>query len=337
MTKPARRAIASLLLVSALILSACAAGPAASSSPSSTPAPSLSASPAPTPGPIAQAFGGDCDQMLADEEVVDLIGEPNEIDVVAAALDRLGLGASADWAGGITCEWESDLLGMRVLVLPRSVVSEERDPDTASVNEYPCLSSGLQCSWTTARGPWWVTVWVYPLAAYETWTEDPTSATEAADLTISRSAAWAPPSDRDPKGDSVAACDRLLTDVDSLAPEAGVKQSGGEIDPVDFVVIDSRLAVGCYWEIPSGMVLIRIQPSLGEFPASDLLAAQAEATALPGGRAAHRITLSDYWATIMTEAGGTRFSVSGTAPASDPEAAAAVLEATVNVVLRGRP
>ncbi len=327
--------MASLLLVSALMLSACVTEPATSSSSSPTPTLSLSASPTPTPGPIAQAFGGDCDQMLSEKEVVDFIGEPNEIGVVAAALDRLGLRASADWAGGITCEWESDLLGMRALVLPRSVVSEARDPDTASVNEYPCLSSGLQCGWTTARGPWWATVWVYPLAAYETWTEDPTSAKEAADLTISRSAAWAPPSDRDPRGDSVAACDRLLTDVSSLAPETGVKQSGGEIDPVDFFVIDSRLAVGCYWEIPSGLVLVRIQPGLGEFLAADLQAAQADAYALPGGRAAHRTTLSDYWATIMTEAEGVRFSVSGTAAASDPGAAAAVLDATVDIVLGG--
>ena len=201
------------------------------------------------------------------------------------------------------------------------------------MNDYPCLSSGWQCRWATARGPWWATAWVYPLAAYETWTEDPTSTRQAAELTISRSAGWAPPSDREPEGDSVADCARLLTDVSGLAPEVGVTQSGGDSDPVDFYVVDSRLAVGCYWEVPSGMMLIRIQPALGEFPAADLQAAQAEAYVLPSGRAAYRTTVSDYWATIMTEAGGTRFSVMGTAPMSDPGAAATVLDATVDAVM----
>ena len=109
--------MASLLLVSALTLSACATEPEMPSSAKPVPSPSLSASPTPMPEPVAQAFGGDCAEMLSEEEVVEIIGQPNELDLAASARDRLGLRASVEWAGGITCEWESDLLGLRVLVL----------------------------------------------------------------------------------------------------------------------------------------------------------------------------------------------------------------------------
>jgi hypothetical protein len=62
--------------------------------------------------------------MFTEDEVAELIGQPREVDPVAAARERLGLRASAEWSGGIACEWNSDLLGLRVLVLPRDLASD---------------------------------------------------------------------------------------------------------------------------------------------------------------------------------------------------------------------
>lgn len=331
MTQPARRTMASLLLISALILSACAAEPEASSSSSPTATPSMSASPSPslTPQPVAQAFGGDCGAMLTDDEVAELIGEPIQLDTVEEARERLGLEASLVWAGGIVCDWESERERLQVIVMPRDIVPAGQDPDDADVNGAPCASVSVQCRWIAASGSWWVHAAVFPVAEHESWIESPEAAETVGVKIDARVGRWSPPADRAPEGARFADCETTLSEVSSMIPDAGVAQRGAEVGVLDFLVITSQLALGCPWEIPAGAVWIRVQPSLGAFESEDLSQANAEDYALPSGRNAHRTVLSPYWATLMTVDGDTRYSVSGSGVSNDPAASARVLEAAI--------
>ena len=322
------------MLVSALSLSACTAEPVTAPA-TLTPPPSPSATPTTTPTPIAQVFGGDCDEVLTDDEVEELIGVPIELDAGEEARQRLGLEASLVWAGGIVCEWESDRERLQLIVVPRDIVPEGQDPDDADVNGAPCVSASVQCRWIDANDQWWVHGVIYPIAEYQSWEEDPGAAESAVVRAISRSVGWSPPLNRVPEPARLPDCDALLTEVSSLLPDTQLSSWGGEVGAVDYWVVASQLAAGCYWQTSSELVRVWVQPGLGEFDPADLHQANGEEYVLPTGKTAYITAFSPTWATIAAVAGDTRFSISGGGVVSDPDASARVLDAVIDVVTRG--
>ena len=98
------------VLASVLALSACAADPTITSTPTPTLTQNVVPSPTPSPEPVAQAFGGDCGEMFAADELAEMFGDEVEIDPVQLARQRVGDEASVVSAGGIVCNWQFDAI-----------------------------------------------------------------------------------------------------------------------------------------------------------------------------------------------------------------------------------
>lgn len=163
---------AAVVFVIGFALTACAPEPAAQP----TPAPaSPTATPTPTPeptGPVA-AFGGDCDNVLAPEQVASILGDgaldkDTWLDEVSSPARGAIQPVPLTTLGGIECEWVAaegaalpeGMSSISVLALPADAVvdvdfSEPRcEPSYDALN---CRMSRVEDGvWLMARAGWYV-------------------------------------------------------------------------------------------------------------------------------------------------------------------------------------
>lgn len=325
MTKSARRAIAGILLVSALSLSACAAEPVAAPS-SSTPTPSPSITPTPTP--IAQAFGGDCTEMLSDSEVSGLFGPIVALDPVQQARQRIAEEASVIREGGIACDWAFDQVRVSVVVLPVAVVPSELH---SSDPEFACVSGFTDCSWRTVTGPWWIEMTEWPTSSYETWSESPDRVEALSQTVASRALAWNPPA-KEGTTEHLLDCAGLLATVNTALPGAGLTESGWGIAGLEAIALATNIVESCAWSNESGIISLRVQRDVGPPDAADLRIVGAEDYPLPDGIAAHLLTLAPEYGTLVATDRGTRVAISGDSVANDLQGTAAILAAVLDAL-----
>ncbi|WP_157813887.1 hypothetical protein [Microbacterium sp. BR1] len=330
MTKLPRRAMASFMVVSALMLSACAAEPerSSSSSPTPTPTPSQSPSPTPTPEPIAQAFGGDCAEMLSDAEVSDLFGPPIELDPVREARQRIAEEASVIREGGIVCNWVFDQVGLGVVVLPVSVVPPELH---VSVPEEACMSGFTDCSWRTVSGPWWMETTEWPTSSYETWAESPERVEALSQMIAPRVLAWSPPAVGG-AAEPLLDCTELLAAVNAAVPAAGLVESGWGIAGLEAIALMTNIVESCAWSNESGIISLRVQRDVGAPDSADLRTVGAEEYSLPNGVLGHLVMLAPEYGTLVATAGDTRVAISGDSVANDEQGTAAILAAVLDAL-----
>ncbi len=313
-----------------LALSACAGAPVDDAlSPSARSTPSVSPTPTsvPTPQSIAQAFGGDCDEMLAESEISELIGSPVTPDPISRAFQRIGEEASVVREGGIFCGWQTDEVVLSVVVLPLAIIPS----DLASAsNDYPCVSGFTQCSWYAASDQWWTYTTESP-KVIETWTDDPAVAERAARLVTDRADEWVPPTD---SGSPEAApdCAALRDEVSAAVPDAALQDSGWGISGVEAIALSSGITSSCAWSNSSGIISLRMQAGVGAPAASDLALVGAEQTSLPGGATAYLVSNGPGYSTLIATVGETRVALGGDSVANDPQGTAAILAAVLEAL-----
>lgn len=282
----------------------------------------------PSPGAIPQAFGGDCGEMFAADELAGMFGDEVEIDPVQLARQRVGDEASVVSAGGIVCNWQFDAVRLDVIVIPADLKPADF-PD--SYLEDSCVSGFTECTWRAVSGDWWIWTAEWPTDSFETWSGGAERVQEISGIVGARAPEWDAPVLAIESWET-SDCTTLLGTVNAALPGASVGESGWGIAGLEVTVKSAGIVTGCAWSSNAGSISLDVQPNVGLPDVDDLRIVGAEDYPLPNGIPGHLVPIAPEYGTLVANAGDTRVAITGDSVVTDPSGTAAILAAVLGAL-----